>query len=333
MSPEREAAGPPVSPTVTAPAFSILMPAYGTESYIAEAIESVIDQSRADWELLVVDDGSPDRLADVVSDYLADPRVRLIRQRNAGVGGALNRAIAESSAPYVVKLDSDDALLPHYLQTVADVLDERYEVGFVACDAYVLDEANGRVRRRTYLGAAGRDGRRLDARLARLLEQNVIFSVATIRRTMLRGVGGFDEDRQIIEDWDLWLRLVAAGVNVAFVDQPLAIYRVRFPSASRDETGAYRGGPRVEHTLRKAMAELDLDPAERVAAERSLNRNRAMDRMGSARRALLRGDAKCARRMAREAHALSPSFRTRAIVAGLMLAPGIVRVSTGCLFR
>jgi len=318
-------ASPVPGALASAPTFSVLIPAYGTEAYIAAAIESVLAQSRTDWELVVVDDGSPDRLADVVARYLSDSRIRLIRQRNAGVAAALNRAAAASKAPYLVKLDSDDFLLAGYLQAVASVLDARPDVGVVSCDAFVVDEACGRIQRRTYRCAFPRDIHCQPHRLARLLEQNFILAIATIRRTMFTAVGGFDDDPRVIEDWDLWLRLVAAGVEIEILERPLAVYRRRFPSVSRDETGAHRVGPRVEYTLQKAIRGLELDPTERAAAERSLSRHRALDRMGGARRALLHGDAAAARRLAREALALQPSLRAAAVFAGLWLAPGGLR--------
>lgn len=312
---------------MTQPTFSILMPAYGTERYIAESIESVVGQSRTDWELVVVDDGSPDHLVDRVAPYLSDRRVRLVRQENAGLAAALNRAAGESRAPYLVKLDSDDYLLESYLEMAGGILDARPEVGLVACDALVLDERSGRFLRAAYSRAYPRGPHRAKGRLERLIRQNFVLSIAAIRRSSFDELGGFDVDRRVVEDWDLWLRLISRGIDLEIVDRPHAVYRRRFPSLSRDESGADRLAPRVEHTLNKVMRELDLTPSEHDVARASLARCRAIDKMGRARHALLEGDTRAAQQLVRESLAIQATPRAMAVYAALRVAPAGLRTA------
>jgi len=93
---------------------SVIIPLYNKGKYIARALDSIFAQTYQDFEVIVVDDGSTDNGPDIVKQY-ADPRLRIIRQQNAGPGAARNRGIAESLAFYVAFLDADDEWLPGFL--------------------------------------------------------------------------------------------------------------------------------------------------------------------------------------------------------------------------
>lgn len=101
-----------------APLVSIVMPAYRAERHIASSIQSVVEQSHLDWELIVVDDCSPDATTDVVNEWSErDPRIRLIRMpKNSGPAGARNAGINEARGRYLAFLDSDDVWLPRKLE-------------------------------------------------------------------------------------------------------------------------------------------------------------------------------------------------------------------------
>lgn len=112
-----------------APRVSVLMPTFKQAAFLPRALESLLAQTLTDWELIVLDDGSPDETADVLAPYLADPRVRLIRfERNRGLGHALNVATREARGRYLAYLPSDDVYYPDHLGTLADLLDARPEV-------------------------------------------------------------------------------------------------------------------------------------------------------------------------------------------------------------
>ena len=96
----------------------MIMPAYNAEKSIGRAIASVLGQSRADWELLVIDDGSADGTARVVRDF-ADPRVRCLHQENGGVSAARNRGIREAQGDYICFLDADDGWRAGHLAELA----------------------------------------------------------------------------------------------------------------------------------------------------------------------------------------------------------------------
>jgi len=107
-----------------APAISVLMPTFGHARFIAAAIASLLKQERSDWELIVVDDGSPDDTATVIAPYLADPRIRYERlPSNLGLGAALNVALGRARAPLIAYLPSDDRYDPEHLGSLAARLD------------------------------------------------------------------------------------------------------------------------------------------------------------------------------------------------------------------
>src|SRR5580765_3030959 len=88
--------------------FSVVMPAFNSARYVGAAIEGVLRQSLADWELILIDDGSTDETQEAVRPYAADPRVRVLRQENGGVACARNRGVSVAAAPLVAFLGADD---------------------------------------------------------------------------------------------------------------------------------------------------------------------------------------------------------------------------------
>src|SRR5215208_7052146 len=107
---------------------SVVIPCYNQAHFLGEAIESVLAQSYKDFEIVVVDDGSPDDTSEVASRY---EEVRLIRQKNSGLAGARNRGLAEAEGAYVVFLDSDDRLMPEALEVGVRELASHPECAFV----------------------------------------------------------------------------------------------------------------------------------------------------------------------------------------------------------
>ena len=125
---------------------SVIMPAFKAEKYISKSIKSVLAQPFSDWELIVVDDGSPDDLASVVKKYVSqDLRIRLISQENQGACGARNRGVREATGKYVTFLDSDDIWLPDFLQKMVAEAESK-EALFVYCGS-MIENKDGKIRR------------------------------------------------------------------------------------------------------------------------------------------------------------------------------------------
>jgi glycosyltransferase involved in cell wall biosynthesis len=209
------------------PTFSIVMPAYNAEATIGAAVESVLAQTRDDFELIVVDDGSTDRTSTLVEQYASD-RIRLIRQSNAGQAAARNAALALAQGLYVSLLDSDDLWLPTYLEEMANVLEADASAAVAYPDAWVFDQEMGKIARVTAKEPWNPPSIPRDPQtfFRALLEYgNFVFIGATIRRSILREVGPFHLGVDGSEDYELWLRIAARGYRFVPYGLPLAIYR------------------------------------------------------------------------------------------------------------
>ena len=211
----------------TAPTFSVVVPAHNAAETIEAALRSVLLQTRSDFEVAVVDDGSSDDTAERVI-ALGDERISVHRQERSGPSAARNRAIAQTHGTYVCPLDADDLLLPTFLERMGDALARDSDAGFAYTDAWTLDDATGRIRRasaKAYQRPPEPSPADAAAFLRVLLDRNFVYGCALIRRSVLERVGGYTEELPCAEDYELWLRIVAHGFRAVKVDGRLAIYR------------------------------------------------------------------------------------------------------------
>jgi GT2 family glycosyltransferase len=195
------------------------MPARDRERYVGEAIDSGLRQTFADFELIVIDDGSTDRTRAVV-DGVADARVRCISQPPLGISAAMNRGLAEARGNYVARLDSDDVWLPDLLAMQVAVLDARPDIGVASARAQGM-RADG-----TPTGDIWGMAPRYPAdSLRSLVDGDFTCNITSVaRRACIERAGGYDEALPTNEDWDLWLR-VARHCAFAFTDRVLARFR------------------------------------------------------------------------------------------------------------
>jgi glycosyltransferase involved in cell wall biosynthesis len=294
---------------MAAPAFSVVMPAFDTASMIGGAIASVLGQTRGDLELLVVDDGSTDGTPDVVRSFGGDDRVRLLQNGGRkGPGAARNLAIAEARAPFVSMLDSDDLWLPTYLERVGAALERHPEAGLACCGHWTLEEPPGLIRRgdqrEQHPEPLWLDANEL---LRRLVVRNfLVNSTVTVRRSVLVEIGGCTSELRAAVDFDLWLRIAAAGHGAVCVPEPLAVYRVRAGSIQnepRNERRAFEALHRVYSSVAedgsvpeeiRALARAQRDGVDRrlraLRGDRRLNASllALRRRMGAVKRAVLR---------------------------------------------
>jgi glycosyltransferase involved in cell wall biosynthesis len=199
-----------------APLVSVVIPCYNQAHFLGEAIESVLCQSYRNFEVLVVDDESPDNTSEVASRYA---KVRLISQENRGLSGARNKGLAEAEGEYVVFLDADDRLLPWALETGMECFEAHPECSFVF-GRHRLIGADG-----SSLGSPAPPYMGAD-HYGALLRGNHIGMHATVmyRRAVFESVGGFDTSLNAAEDYDLYLR-VAGEFPIYCHDKVVAEYR------------------------------------------------------------------------------------------------------------
>src|SRR3954454_21083830 len=226
-----------------APTFSVVIPAYNARHLIGSTIRSVLQQTREDFELIVVDDGSQDGTPDVVSS-IEDPRLRMVRQANSGTAGARNRGVQESSAGLVSFLENDDLWMPSYLELMGAALDADPSAGLAYTDGWGFDDRSRQIMRKTAM--AGGDPplpppADHDEFLARLMRRNFILSSATVRRSVLSEVGGFRHNLGGCDDYDLWIRILLAGHGAVRPPGLLVLQRERSDSQSKDTLTMERG--------------------------------------------------------------------------------------------
>ncbi|MGH3048758.1 MAG: glycosyltransferase family 2 protein, partial [Gaiellaceae bacterium] len=205
-----------VRDAVAAPRVSVLLPVYGGASHVGAAVESVLAQTYRDFELLVLDDGSPDESAAIATGF-DDPRIRVVRnERNLGQVATLNRGLIEARGELVARLDQDDVCLPGRFEAQVALLDAQPSVVLAGTWVDVVDES-GRVVRRLQTRLDGIvDAVFLACRdRLPLAHPSVMF-----RREAVLAEDGYDEAVRYCEDMDLWRRLLLAGHELRVVPEP-----------------------------------------------------------------------------------------------------------------
>jgi glycosyltransferase involved in cell wall biosynthesis len=196
--------------------FTIVVPAYNAADTIGRAVESALAQTITPLEVLVVDDGSRDETAAVVERYGAP--VRVIRQENGGTASARNRGIEEAVGDVVCFLDSDDRYEPGRLETIAAKLGADPALDGVMTDAALVTPEGITRASSWWPAAASRD--RLD------LRAKIIFCALALRRSVLRELGSFDPRFHLLEDVEMWHRLICRGYAIGYVDEPSYLYLI-----------------------------------------------------------------------------------------------------------
>lgn len=204
------------------PAVSVIVPLYNKRRYVARAVQSALQQTVRELELIVVDDGSTDGSIEELARFRGDQRLRIVRQDNAGVSAARNRGVREARAELCAFLDADDIFLPQHLEGLAE-LARRYPSAGLLGTAYYNAFPDGRHISRTM---GGERYSLLDDYFAVSRQRGflpVFASSIAIRRDMLDRTGGFPEGIAIGEDLEFFAR-VALDFPVAYDASPSAVY-------------------------------------------------------------------------------------------------------------
>lgn len=207
--------------TTASPLVSVIVPAYNAERFLERSLRSALAQTYRNLEIVVVDDGSSDRTAEIARGT-GDPRVRYLSQPNRGQGPARNNGIRASAGAYVTLLDADDYYLPEKVGRQVEFLEARPDCGAVFCDAlHFFSEAPGRLY--------GRRADIPDGDVFRALLRSSLVNPNTlmVRGDILRGGFFFCEDRYYPEEWDLCLRLTRAGVRFGYQPEDLVVVEIR----------------------------------------------------------------------------------------------------------
>lgn len=199
------------------PKISIVMPVYNRDRYVGAAIESVLNQTMPNFELLVWDDGSTDQSLRIAQHYAEiDPRVRVMSSPHRGIAPTVKAAFAATIGIYIGSVDSDDLLAPTALEETSAVLDAHPAVGMVYTNYHVIDEH-------------GHDhglGKRCQMPYSqhRILLDFMTFHFRLMRRNVYEQVGGINPAFKLAEDYDLCLKLTEV-TEVHHLERSLYYYR------------------------------------------------------------------------------------------------------------
>lgn len=201
------------------PLISVIIPAYNAEKTVQETVESVLNQTFRDFELIVVDDGSKDSTVEIIAK-IADRRLRLVTHSHGGANRSRNLGLSQAIGSYVSFLDADDLWTPDKLESQLKALAANPEAAVAYSWTDRIDESGQFLRRGGYISVDGNV-------LAKLLIVNFVENGSNplIRREAVLAVNGFDESLSACQDWDLWLKLAARYPFVSVSSQQI-LYRL-----------------------------------------------------------------------------------------------------------
>lgn len=292
------------------PKVSVILPAYNGEKFITAAIDSVLGQTYKDYEVIVVNDGSNDRTAEILSGY--GGKIKVITQENGGIAKARNVAIDCSEGEYLAFLDQDDTWMPEKLECQVPLLEQDKDLGLVYTDAYIMCDNGAELLsfdlRKPYRGMA----------VEQLFLNNFIATSSVIvKRKYFERVGPFIQSLSPCLDYDRWLS-IAALYKIDYVSKPL----IRF----RDHVSTFRKNEII--TTKKIVATLqgfiDNHPDVSKALGKKAGRKIAYYKIDLAKKHLIRGDFQDAFTGFGEALKTDPSADTFfRIIFALLLEPAI----------
>jgi len=204
-------------------AVSVVMTVYNGERFLAESVESVLNQTMPNFELIVVDDGSVDSSVSILESYAQrDTRIKFIPQRHAGVPAAANLGIRHAKYELIARLDSDDRMLCERLEKQVAFLEEHQQTQLVCSNCYFINASGRRV---------GSSACRLDVERARAELRpshclELIQSTVMMRKGAFLKMGGYREDLPYAEDRDLWGRFATGGFPIAVQPAYLVEFRL-----------------------------------------------------------------------------------------------------------
>jgi hypothetical protein len=219
---------------MTEPLASIVLPVYNCEKYVGDAIESLLRQTFTSFELIVINDGSTDRSAEIVSSF-HDPRISVLHQGNQGLAATLNRGISLARGTYVARQDADDLSHSDRLAFQVAYMEDHPDCVLLGTWAQMMEK--DRLVERYHRHPVDE----LELRYELLFNNPFVHSSVLMRRSALLKAGGYtsDPERQPPEDYELWSRLSRIG-SIANIGKVLQIYREIPGSISRVGPSPFR---------------------------------------------------------------------------------------------
>ncbi len=233
------------------PKVSVIIPCYNQGAWLDEAVASVLAQTRRDFEIIVVNDGSTDRATNELLASYNRPGVMVIRTENRGLAMARNTGIEKARGEFILPLDADDCIAPTYLELALERMERDSSLGVVYCRGELFGDRSGPINAPLFSHWG-------------MLVSNLIFCTALFRRSDWKRVGGYNPEMVYgCEDWDFWLSLLELGRTAYRIPETLFRYRVRESSMNRAMDDARRlamfrkivaNHPKLYHGWRRPLA-------------------------------------------------------------------------------
>jgi len=232
-------------PMSAPPQVSVVMSVYNGRPFLETAVESILDQTFADFEFIIIDDGSSDGSTALLREYAEqDERIRLFEQQNVGVTASLNRGLREVRGEYIARMDADDVCHPERLEKQVAYLGRHPNCVAVGGQALLINEEGEPIR---CSGASpGSDGRGRMKGLKqdhRSIENELLDGgwpllqpAVTMRREAVEDVGGYDERFEQNQDHDLFLKLAEVG-RLSNLSSTVLKYRRHSEQATAQQSG------------------------------------------------------------------------------------------------
>jgi glycosyltransferase involved in cell wall biosynthesis len=300
---------------MTQPLVSVIVPVWNAAGFIEQTVKSVLSQTFTDYELIIVNDGSPDTVELETALLPYQSSLKYLSERHRGAAAARNTALRVARGTYVAFLDADDSWLPHYLDRQIAFLRAHPDVDLVYADAKLM--GNSPLAGRTFMQTApSRGAVTLKSLLS--LRCHVIASGAVVRRSVIVETGMFDESIARGHDFDLWIRLASRGARLAYQRQVLLLRRIHAMNLSGDGVAECE---RALATLRRVERTLALSPDERKALAGSIAWLTARRECEIGKRCLRTGDFAGAIEAVSRAYRTEPCVKLCAIALGLRFMP------------
>lgn len=235
---------------MSSPLVSVLMSVYNGEAYLSEAIESILNQSMADFEFIIINDGSTDKSTEILKKYASkDRRIILVEQSNIGLTKSLNKALHLAKGKYIARQDSDDVSLPDRLKMQIDYLEKNSNYVMIGSKGILIDELGKKLKDIEVLT----DYHTINEYL--LTNNQFIHGSIAARRDTIVEIGGYRNKFKYAQDYDLWLRM-SEEYFITNIQNPL--YKLRRTSSSisitkYDRQIAFATLARIFHTERECF--------------------------------------------------------------------------------
>lgn len=233
------------------PKVSVIMPAYNAQKYIAEAIDSILNQTFSNFELIIVNDASSDNTESIITSY-RDPRIVYLKnETNLGVAKTLNYGLSVAQGEYIARMDADDISLPTRLEMQCNYLDANPLIAVLGTET------------ETFLGNQIISSCGWSSHLPSHIKKDLFFSCGIahpsvmIRESILKEMNGYDPEYNGLEDYELWYR-ISQKYNIAVLPNVLLRYRLHENQVTRNPSAEHI--QRMRKLKERQVSELGIDP-------------------------------------------------------------------------